>query len=322
MTMKSIKRILAGVLALAAGCAMAQAYPNRPVNVIVVYPAGAVADTMLRVVAEKLGNDFGLRMVLENRPGGSGIGGTRAVASAKPDGYTLLMTGVNHVTNTGLFTKLPYDTFRDFTPIGVIGRVPVVLVANPGAGYKTVQDLVRAAKARPGEINFASSGVGTAGHLATESFARAAGVKLNHIPYKGGPQALTDTVSGQVQINTLAYPIAAQFIKDGRLVPLLQAGKERNKALPGVPNMEELGMGKFIIDAWFGLLAPANMDPAARAFLKNALAKVMADPEIIAKLESQGFLPGTADPTELEQLLTQQIAQLPGFMADIGVKPE
>lgn len=314
--------VAAAVLAGCASSAGAQPYPNKVVKVIVVYPAGAVADVMLRIVAERLNAQLGQAFVLDNRPGGSGIAGTQAVAKASPDGYTLLMTGVNHVTNTGLFAKLPYDSLRDFTPVGVIGLVPVVMVAHPSTGFKSVQDLIKAAKANPGKINFASSGNGTAGHMATEMFARAAGIKLTHVPYRGGPQAVTDTVGGQVQINTMALSLAMPFIKDGRLVALLQGGTQRDKALPNVPSMGEIGMRNFIIEVWFGLLAPAHLDAQAQRTLRTALTKVMREREVIARLEAQNIMAASGDPEEMGQMLKQQMEKLPAFMAEIGVKPE
>ncbi len=313
---------LAVIIAVCAFSAAAQQYPAKVVKVIVVYPAGAVADVMLRIVAERLNAQLGQPFVLDNRPGGSGIAGTQAVAKAAPDGYTLLMTGVNHVTNTGLFAKLPYDSLRDFTPVGVIGLVPVVMVAHPSTGFKTVQDLIKAAKAHPGAINFASSGNGTAGHMATEMFAKAANIKLTHIPYKGGPQAVTDTVGGQVQINTMALSLAMPFIRDGRLIPLLQGGAQRDKALPNVPSMEEIGMRNFIIEVWFGLLAPANLDAQAQRVLRTTLPKIMREPDVIAKLEAQNITPASGDPVEMGQMLKRQMEKLPAFMAEIGVKPE
>jgi tripartite-type tricarboxylate transporter receptor subunit TctC len=316
---------LAFALALS-GCAWsataAEPYPNKVVRAIVVYPAGAVADLMLRIVAERLNAQLGQAFILDNRPGGSGIAGTQTAARATPDGYTLLMTGVNHVTNTGLFAKLPYDSLRDFTPVGVIGFVAVVMVAHPSTGFKTVQDLIKAAKARPGAINFASSGNGTAGHMATEMFAAAAGIKLTHVPYRGGPQAVTDTVSGQVQINSLSLSLAMPYIRDGRLVPLLQGGSQRDKALPNVPCMEELGMKNFIIEVWFGLLAPANLAPEPRRVLKNSLTKILREPEVIARLESLNIIPGSGDPDEMGQMLKRQMEKLPAFLAQLGIKPE
>jgi len=317
------RTIIAAVLSAGWACsAGAQPYPNKVVKVIVVYPAGAVADVMLRIVAERLNAQLGQAFILDNRPGGSGIAGTQAVAKANPDGYTLLMTGVNHVTNTGLFAKLPYDSLRDFTPVGVIGLVPVVMVAHPSTGFKSVQDLIKAAKAHPGKINFASSGNGTAGHMATEMFARAAGIKLTHVPYRGGPQAVTDTVGGQVEINTMALSLAMPFIKDGRLVPLLQGGTRRDKALPNVPSMEEVGMRNFIIEVWFGLLAPAKLDVQAQQVLHTTLTKVMREPEVMARLEAQSITPASGDAAEMGQMLKRQMDKLPAFMAEIGVKPE
>lgn len=300
----------------------AQSYPRKPVRVIVVYPAGAVADIMVRIVGERLNALLGQPFIFDNRPGGSGIAGTQVAAKSNPDGYTLLMTGVNHVTNTGLFAKLPYDSMRDFTPVGVIGLVPVVLVAHPSTEFKTVQDLVKAAKARPGAINFASSGNGTAGHMATEMFARAAGIKMTHVPYRGGPQALTDTVGGQVQVNSLALSLAMPFIKDGRLIPLLQAGTHKDKALPNVPTMDEIGMRNFVIEVWFGLLAPANLDPEARRVLRITLTGIMREPEVIARLNTQTIIAASGDPIEMGQMLKSQMQRLPAFLRDIGIKPE
>ncbi len=317
-----LKLVIAMLMATHGWGAYAQPYPSKTIKVIVVYPAGAVADVMLRIAGERLHAQFGQSLILDNRPGGSGIAGTQAVARANPDGYTLLMTGVNHITNNGLFSKLPYDSVRDFSPVGVIGFVPVVMVANPATAFKTVEDLIRAAKVKPGAINFASSGNGTAGHMATEMFSRAAGITMTHVPYRGGPQAVTDTVGGQVQINTLALSLAMPFIKDGRLVPLLQGGLSRDKALPNVPSMAEIGMRNFILDVWFGLLAPGNLDADAMHTLKTVLPKVMRDTGVITGLEAQNIIPASGDAAEMGRMLKRQMDMLPGFMMELGVKPE
>src|ERR1700704_6684766 len=207
--------------------AHAQSYPAKPVKVIVPYPAGAVGDIMIRIVGERLNAILGQAFVIENRAGGGGLAATEAVANAAPDGYTLLFNGPNHVTNLGLYKKVPYDPVADFTPIVNVGTSQTVFVAHASTGFKTLQQFIDAAKAKPMDLNYASSGSGTGTHLSMEMLMRATDVKLTHVPFRGGTPAATAIVSGQVHVGFTTPPLVKTFIADGRLYPLVIGGSKR-----------------------------------------------------------------------------------------------
>ena len=194
--------------------AKAQTYPSKAIRLVVPYPAGAAGDILARLFGEYASAKLGQPIIVDNRPGGAGIAATDAVAKAAPDGYTLLLTGPNHVTNVGLYASLPYDPAKDFVFISVIGTDYTILMANPKSGFSSAQDLIAKAKAKPNSINFSSSGIGTGGHLSMELFMHAAGIKLVHIPYRGATPALTDTVSGQVPLNVTAYAPAMEYLQE------------------------------------------------------------------------------------------------------------
>jgi tripartite-type tricarboxylate transporter receptor subunit TctC len=232
----------------------AQEFPQRPIRIILPYPPGSSGDVMMRLLSQRLSEVFRQSIIVDNRAGGAGIAAADIVAKAAPDGYTLFFTAINHVTNVGLYSKLPFDVEHDFVAISLVGIVPAVLVAHPATGFKTVQDLVDAAKAKPRMLNFGSAGNGTGGHLSMEMFMRAAGITLTHVPYKGATPALTDVVAGQVQVLFTGVPPTLPFIKEGRLNALVVSGAKRAPTLPSTPSMQDIGMLKSDVQIWFGLV--------------------------------------------------------------------
>lgn len=297
-------------------------YPARPVKVIVPYPAGASGDIVARLLSQKLEERFGQAFVIDNRPGGAGIAATRAVATAPADGYTLLLTGLNHVTNVGLFSSLPFDTEKDFAPVSLVGSVDLVLVAHPSTGFKTAQDLIDAAKKSPGKINFASAGIGTGGHLAMELFARTAGISLVHIPYCGATPALSDVVAGHVQVLFTGVPPTLGFLKNGALNALVVAGSRRTDMLPAVPTAQETGMAGFNVDVWFGVLGPAAMPAAVIETLAQPIGEFVREPEFKARLADQGVSPAGSTPAEFAAVIRHDLERWPKFIRELGLKVE
>lgn len=319
------RRFLIGTGGLAATVAMpsillAQAYPAKPIRLVVPYPAGAAGDILARFYAEFAAPKLGQPIVVENRAGGAGIAATEFVARAAPDGYTLLLTGPNHVTNVGLYATLPYDPDKDFSPIGVIGTDYVLLMANPRSGFTSAKDLIAKAKASPGKINYSSSGIGTGGHLAMELFQIAAGIKLNNIPYRGATPALTDTVAGQVPLNVTAYAPAMELIRTRRLMPLVVASPERFAPLPDTPTGKEIGLSEWVVGTWFGLSAPAGTPDVVIERLAGEIVHVLATPLVKERMQLTGTVPGGEGPVAFRGLIRNELQRWPKIIKEAGIK--
>jgi tripartite-type tricarboxylate transporter receptor subunit TctC len=298
--MRSLQRILLGALvALAAACASAQPYPSKPIRMIVPYPPGGTTDILARDVGQVLTNVLGQSVVIDNRPGAAGNIGTDMVAKAAPDGYTLLMGTVNtHAINAGLYSKLPYDHIKDFTPVILVARVSNVLEVNPSVPVNTVADLIKLAKENPGKLNFASSGSGTSIHMSGELFKTMTGVDMVHVPYKGSAPAVADLVGGQVQLMFDNLPSSLAMIKAGKLRAIAVTSAQRAPALPDVPTIAESGLPGFEASSWFGVLAPAGTPQAIITRLNAEIDKWLQSPEAKEMLLAQGAVPAGGTPEQ------------------------
>jgi tripartite-type tricarboxylate transporter receptor subunit TctC len=259
---------------------------GKTITLVVSYAAGGGADLMARLIAPKLAEALGQTVVVDNKPGASGQIAAGLVARAAPDGTQLLLDASSFAVNPALFPKLPYDSDKSFTPLAVLALYPNVLVCTPGFGAKTVRDLVKMAKAKPGQIAYASSGNGSAQHLAGALFEDRAGVKLTHVPYRGGGPAMNDVMAGQVPLFFANVASSLGQIQSGRLRPLAVTAKRRTRALPEIPTMEEAGVSAYEVLEWNPVLGPAGMDAATKAALIAALRKAMADPEVLARVRA------------------------------------
>ena len=277
------------VLGTALGPATAQepGYPSRPVRIIVAFPVGGLLDTVSRIVGDKLTTVLGQQFIIESRPGAGGTLATAAVARAEPDGYTLMMINDNHAVNPSVFKNIPYDSVKDFAPIGFVGSAPMALSANARLPVRTVQDLIELARQHPGKISYASVGIGSASHLAGELFAAKAGVRMLHVPFRGGAPAINDLVAGHVDTMFVTAVVGGQHMKTGALTPLALAASARFETLPEVPTMAEAG---YPLEAayWFGLAAPAGTPPAVLARLESALTQVLAMPDLRKRMTEMG----------------------------------
>ena len=276
------------VLGTALGPATAQEpYPSRPVRIIVAFPVGGLLDTVSRIVGDKLTTVLGQQFIIESRPGAGGTLATAAVARAEPDGYTLMMINDNHAVNPSVFKNIPYDSVKDFAPIGFVGSAPMALSANARLPVRTVQDLIELARQQPGKISYASVGIGSASHLAGELFAAKAGVRMLHVPFRGGAPAINDLVAGHVDTMFVTAVVGGQHMKTGALTPLALAASARFETLPEVPTMAEAG---YPLEAayWFGLAAPAGTPPAVLARLESALTQVLAMPDLRKRMTEMG----------------------------------
>src|SRR5215216_3936069 len=267
--------------------AQESAYPTRPVKIMIAFPVGGLLDVVSRVVGEKLSGLLGQQFVIEARPGAGGTLATSAVARAEGDGYTLMMINDNHAINPSVFKSIPYDSIKDFAPIGFVGSAPLVFSVHAGLPLRSVKDLVAMAREKPGIVTYGSVGVGSAAHLAGEMFTSAANVTMQHVPYRGGAPALNDLVAGHLNTMLLSAVVALPHIEAGKLKPLAVAHSARLDVLPNVPTMAEAG---YPLEAayWFGLVAPAGTPAPIVARLETALAEVLAMADVEKRLTDMG----------------------------------
>jgi tripartite-type tricarboxylate transporter receptor subunit TctC len=278
----------------------AQAWPAKPIKLVVSYPPGGTVDAVARIIATPLSQRLGQPVVVDNRGGAGGAIGGDVVAKSAPDGYTVLVDASNHAQNPALRSKMPFDTLRDLSPVSLLVKVPNVLVVNPSTTIKTVQDLVAQAKAKPGETNFASSGNGSAQHLAAEQFSAMAGVRMTHVAYKGGGPALTDVMAGQVPVFFGSLASSLAYIQGGKLRAVAVTGKARSAVLPQVPTVAEAGLPGYEVYEWNGVFVPNGTPAAVTERLSKELSAVLQDPDVRKRLEATGAEVIGSTPAELE----------------------
>jgi tripartite-type tricarboxylate transporter receptor subunit TctC len=295
--MKIFIKVLWLLLMTAAGQAYSQEWPNRPINLIVSYPPGGTADLMARTIAGPLGKTLGTSVVVENKPGASGQIAAAYVAKASADGYTLMLDASSYSVNPSLFPKLPYDPNRDFKTLGILAQYPNVLLVNPSFPAKSVKEMVVLAKSKPNGIAYASSGNGSAQHLAGALFEVKAGVEMQHVPYKGGGPALNDVVGGQVPVFFGSVASTKQYVDTGKLNALAVTGKKRASSMPNVPTMAEAGVAGYEVYEWNGIFAPAATPAMILVKISDAITKVMQSTEVKEKVSSLGgeIFQGNAD---------------------------
>lgn len=311
------------LLGLAAGAALAgtlhaQAWPSKPVRLVVPFPAGGGTDLISREVANKTA---GYTFIIDNKPGSGGNLGVDAAAKSPADGYTLVMGQTSNLAiNPTLYAKLPYDPVKDLTPISMVASSPLVIVTGTDSPYKTLADVVKAAKEKPGSINYATSGNGTVAHLAAESFQKVAGIKLTHIPYKGAAQGATDVISGQVQLYVSSIPTLIGHIKSGKMRPIAVTSLKRVDDLAQVPTIAESGYKDFDAVTWFGVLGPANLPKDVVAKLNADINKALKDPELQKKLGDQGADVAGSTPEQFAKLIRDDIARWGKIVKESGAK--
>ncbi|KAF1021494.1 MAG: hypothetical protein GAK30_01844 [Paracidovorax wautersii] len=284
------------------------AYPSKPIRVIVPFAAGSTTDIIARAISDKMGASLGQTLVIDNRGGASGTIGQQAVASAPADGYTLLLHSSSHTVSPSTFAKLPFDTVADFAGISPIATLPNVLVVAPAKNFRTLADLLAAARARPGTLNFASAGQGSATHLNAEKFKHAANIEATNIPFKGSAEAVTEVIAGRVDyyFSPIA-PVIGQ-IKEGQLVPLAVGSPRRSATLPAVPTTAEAGVPGSEFNFWIGLLAPAKTPRPVIERLHDELAKALASPEVQERFAKLGAEPWTLAPAQFDAYIKDEIA--------------
>lgn len=305
-----------------ASAAAAQAYPTKPIRLVVAQSAGGNADFVARAYAQRLSERFGQQIVVDNRAGGAGIIGAETVARALPDGYTLLLAPTGFSINVGLYPKLPYDPQRDFTAVSLLGMSYAVVVVGPQSPVRSVKDLIELAKAKPGQLHFASSGVAAATHLAGELFNSMAGVKMVHVPYKGAPPALVDLAAGRVDVMFASPPSAMPLVRSGRLRALATTGAKRAAYLPEAPTVAEAGVPGYQNTIWQALLAPAKIPPAVLTRLSRELADIAKQPELRERLAADGTEAIGSSPQEAAKHIASEIATYTKLAKAIGLKAQ
>lgn len=310
-----------GVLLLtSASVVRAADYPVRPVRVVVPSTPGGALDILSRMLAQELPERWnGQQLVVDNRAGAGGIIGSEIVAKSEPDGYTLLVVALGYAANPFLY-KLPYRTPQDFSPITVLATSPNVLVAHPSLPVRSVKELIALAKAKPNTVVYASSGVGTSGHLAMELFKRMAHVEMIHVPFKGAGASNGAIVSGQVQILNTALGAAMTFIKSGKLKGLAVTGLKRATAAPDIPTAHESGLQGYVVDGWFAALAPANTPPHIVDKLHADFAWVYARPDMAPRLAAQGFVADNPNPQQTAKFIDTEMAKWGNVIKAGGIK--
>ncbi len=310
-------------LLLAAGGAIAQAYPAKPVHLVVPFPPSGGNDVFARLLAQKLSEAWKQQVLVENRPGAGGNVGTAFAAHAAPDGYTLLLghTGTLAI-NPALYAMPGYDPQRDFVPIGLLASAPLVLVVHPGTTIRSVGDVVALAKAKPGELNYASSGNGTGSHLSGELLQALAGIKLTHVPYKGTSPAITDLIGGQVPMMFSVIPTALPQIRAGKLRAVAVTGAQRMPQLPDVPTVAESGVPGFESTLAYGILAPRGTPEAVIEEIRAQIARIAATREWRERLEFEGAVPLSGSPAEFAALIRAQGEKWEKLIRAAGIKPE
>lgn len=297
-------------------------YPDKPIRFVVPYPPGGGTDVIARIVQVRLQAALGQNVLIENKGGAGGSLGTDVVAKAAPDGYTVLFTLSSHTINPAIFPKLPFDTQKDFEPIGLVASLPQILVANIALPVRNVADLTAQAKAAPTKFSFASVGNGSPGHLAGELQVIRTGAPMQHIPYRGGGPAVTDVMGGQVPLLWVSIPAAAQFVKAGKLKALAVSTTKRSSTFPDVPTMQEAGVADFEVDSWYGMLVPAKTPKAIIDKLNKALNTVLAEPAIRAQLLEQGAEAVGGTPEALGKLITAEIPKWMKLAKDANIKAD
>lgn len=322
-----MNRIIAAAIVALALCSAAavhaqdNAYPTRPIMLIVPFAPGGGNDFIARFIAERLGSALGQAVVVENRPGAGGMLGVRMGVIAKPDGYTLTLISNSYTVNPSLY-KLPFDPVGDITPIVQIAQGPFIVVASRSLPAKTVADVVALAKAKPGEINYASSGQGSIPHLATELLAAMAGIKLTHVPYRGGGPALTDTIAGRTSLFLSPTSTAIQHVRAGTLHALAVTTSARSPIFPDVPTVAESGVPGYEVVLWHGIIGPKGLPARIVARLNREVNAILHLKEAAALLENDGVAPAGGPPERLQALVSREITTWHKVVEQAGIKAE
>lgn len=317
--MKRLLIIIAGIL-LCAGRTMAQDYPAKPIRFIIPLAPGGGGDILARSIAQKLNEKWGQPVIVDNRPGGGGVIGTEVVAKAPADGYTILMIATNHTVNPSLIPKLPYDAIADFAPVTQLTASPNILVLHPSLPATSLKELIALARQRPGQLNYSSAGNGTAGHLAAELMKMMAKIDVVHVPYKAAPQALSDLVSGQIQLQFSNLMTALPHVKSGRLRGIAVTTLQRSPAIPELPTMDQAGLRGYRVDQTYGVVAPGRTPAPIVAKLNAEIVNILKSPDIGQRMSAEGAMLVGNTPQEYLEYLKAELQKWTKVVKEVGIR--
>jgi tripartite-type tricarboxylate transporter receptor subunit TctC len=318
--MNTRRCLLSTAIALLLPLAQAQEFPTKPVKIVVPFTAGSATDILARTVGQKLNDLWGQTVVIENRPGAGGTIGANAVAKSPPDGTTLMVHSSGHAVNAFIYPTLPYDTQKDFVAVVPLGGQPNVLVVAPSSGYKTMADLLADAKKRPGALSFASAGIGSGTHFNAEKFKIAAGIDVLHVPYKGTPEALTDTMTGRVQYYFAPISGALAQVREGKLVALAVSSGKRSSLLPQVPTVAEAGLPGFDYNLWVGVFAPAGTPADVVDKIGRSINRVLAEADVKERMAALGAEAMAMTPAEFDKFVRAEMDDAGKVVKAAGIK--
>lgn len=316
------KWAVAAVAAAFSAAAWAQSFPTKPVRLVISFTPGSSTDIIGRAVAAKLSEVWKQPVIAENRVGAGGTIGSKLVADAAPDGYTLLANSSAHVANPGIYAKMPYDTLKDFTNLALLGGGPNVLMVGNGAGWKSLKDLVNEAKSNPGKLNFSSAGIGSGTHFNLEKLKIATGIDVVHVPYKGTPEAIQDTIAGRVCCYWAPLNAALPHVNGGKAVALAVSSAKRSALLPNVATVAEQGYAGFDYTLWVGLWGPANMPANLAEKINKDVLAALASPDLKDRLTKLGTEPGNMTNAEFSAFVRKEIAETQRILMAAGIKPQ
>jgi tripartite-type tricarboxylate transporter receptor subunit TctC len=311
---------LAAHPAAAQGGSDVQSYPNRPIRILVGFSAGSTTDIMARLLAQKMHENWGQPAVVDNRPTAGGILASSVVAQANPDGYTLLSVSAGHAVTAALYSKLPYDTVKDFSGISLFATVPSILVVSPSSGVKSVKDLLALVRGKPGAYNYSSPGIGSANHLAGELFKSLAKVDVTHVPFKGIPEALSAPLQGSVLFNLSPIVNVLPLVKGGKLVALATSTGKRAAAMPDLPTIAEAGVPGYVFDPWFGVLTTAKTPRGVVNRLSAEVHRVFALPDVRERMLALGAEPNPNAPEQFDAFVKAEIAKFSKIIQEAKIK--
>ena len=314
--------LLMSTHAIAQPAASAMDYPRKPIRIIIGFTPGGGPDITARYIAQKLTESLKQQVIVDNRPGAGGTVGANLVATANPDGYTLLSVSPAHAVSPAIYAKLPYDTVRDLSGITQTAVSKYLLVAAPALGAKTLKDFLAAAKAKPGQLNFSSAGVGSGSHFAAEQFKAAAAINIVHVPFKGIPEALTETISGRVHLFMAPIANAINMVKEGRVVGLGVSSAQRDALLPDMPSLAEAGLPGFRADLWFGMLTSSQAPRPVIAKLNREIRRILSDAEVKQRWLPIGLEPRPTTPGEFDRIIADEIAAFTKIARAVNIKAD
>ena len=321
--MTNLTKALACALLVAAAPAGAlDQFPAKPIRMLAPFSAGSATDFFARLLGQKMTEHWGQQVVIDNRPSAGGVIASELLLAAPPDGYTLMLVSVGHAVNASLYSKLPYDTVKDFAGITLVADTPTVLVVTPSLGLKTVKDLVDLAKSKPGQINYASAGIGSGAHINAEQFKLAAGINVVHVPFKGTPEALTNVIGGSVSFFFSPITGAVTLIKGGKITALAVSTKERSPVLPDLPGAAEVGVPGFEFNLWTGLLGPAKLPKDVKDKLNKEAVSILAAPDVKERMLTQGATPHPMSPAQFDAFIKSEVERLAKVVKASGAKAD